>query len=132
MDSRHDGALAAAEPTARILLVDDRPANLRVLEAILEPLRCEVVTATSGQEALRLVLALDVAIILMDVQMPGLDGLETATLIRERERSRHIPIIFLTADIGDQEHVLRGYALGGFDYLRKPFAPEVLRSKVAV
>src|SRR6266513_1633326 len=115
-----------------ILLVDDRPENLLALEAILEPLGQNLLYAHSGEEALRRLLQHEVAIILLDVQMPVLDGFETAMLIKQRERTRHIPIIFVTAISKDDEHVFRGYSAGAVDYVFKPFSPEVLRSKVAV
>ena len=117
---------------ANILLVDDRPDNLLALKAILEPLEQNLLYAHSGEEALRQLLQHDVAIILLDVQMPVLDGFETATLIKRRERTKHIPIIFVTAISKDDEHVFRGYSAGAVDYVFKPFSPEVLRSKVAV
>jgi PAS domain S-box-containing protein len=116
----------------KILLVDDRPQNLLALEAILEPLGQELVEATSGEEALKRLLTMDFAVILLDVQMPGMDGFETATVIKEREKSRHIPIIFLTAISKDEQYVFRGYTVGAVDYISKPFDPNVLRSKVAV
>ena len=115
-----------------ILLVDDRPENLLALEAILEPLGEHLVRATSGDEALRCVLTRDYACILLDVQMPGLNGFDTARLIKARERSRHIPIIFLTAISKEQEYVFEGYQVGAVDYMSKPFQPDILRSKVAV
>jgi signal transduction histidine kinase len=118
-------------PRVKILLVDDRPANLLTLESILEDLGQEIVQATSGKEALRYLLREDVAVILLDVKMPDMDGFETATLIRERERSRHTPIVFLTAH-KDEEHVFRGYYAGAVDFLHKPINAEVLRSKVSV
>ena len=113
-----------------ILLVDDKPENLISLEAILEDLDQNLVRARTGQEALRLVLKQDFAVILMDVQMPGMDGYETATLIRERQQSQNIPIIFLTAIYESEEYVFKGYSVGAVDYLFKPFAPEILHSKV--
>ncbi len=117
---------------ARVLLVDDHPANLLALEAILEPLGQELVKATSGEEALKFLLQRDFAAILMDVQMPGMDGFQTASLIKQRERTRTIPIIFLTALSRDTAHIFKGYAHGAVDYLLKPFDPEILRSKVSV
>ncbi|MDY7227744.1 PAS domain S-box protein [Hyalangium rubrum] len=117
---------------ASILMVDDHPSNLLALEAILEPLGQELVKATSGEEALKFLLQRDFAVILMDVQMPGLDGFQTAALIKQRERTRTIPIIFLTALSRDAAHVFKGYAHGAVDYLLKPFDPEILRSKVGV
>ena len=117
---------------ARILLVDDRPENLLALEAILASLGQELVRATSGEEALRALLADEYAVILLDVQMPGMDGFETAAHIKRRERTRDIPIIFLTAINREPQHAFRGYSTGAVDYLAKPFDPWVLRAKVAV
>ena len=116
--------------TASILLVDDRPANLLALEAILRPLEQRLVVAYSGEEALKRLLQEDFALILMDVEMPDLDGLRTATLIRQRERSRSTPIIFLTAIHGERRAVFQGYQAGAVDYLVKPIEPELLRAKV--
>jgi PAS domain S-box-containing protein len=115
-----------------ILLVDDRQENLVALEAVLAPLGCRLVTATSGSEALKRLLDDDFAVILLDVQMPELDGFETAEYIKRRERTRHIPIIFVTAISKEQHHVFRGYETGAVDYVFKPYDPVVLRSKVAV
>ncbi|HVE78226.1 MAG TPA: ATP-binding protein [Gemmatimonadaceae bacterium] len=115
-----------------ILLVDDRPENLLALEAILEPLGQRLVRALSGAEALRQVLVDDFACILLDVQMPGMNGFETAQLIKSRERSKFIPIIFLTAISKEEEYVFRGYSVGAVDYMFKPFNPDILRSKVMV
>jgi PAS domain S-box-containing protein len=117
---------------AKLLLVDDRPENLLALEAILEPLDADLVRAESGEEALRQLLHEEFAAILLDVQMPGMDGFQTAELIKQRERTRHVPILFLTAISKDAEHVFRGYSAGAVDYLMKPFDPLVLRTKVAV
>ena len=122
----------AAGRRARVLLVDDEPDNLVTLEAVLGPLGRELVRATSGEEALRKLLREEFAVILLDVRMPGLDGFETAALIKRRERTRHVPIIFVTAVSKDTEHVFRGYSEGAVDYLLKPYDPAVLRSKVAV
>jgi PAS domain S-box-containing protein len=115
-----------------ILLVDDRPENLHTLEAVLEPLGFPLVTASSGGEALRLLLAHDFSLILLDVRMPGLDGLETAQLIKGRGRSSEVPIVFLTAARDEVQDIIRGYGIGAVDYVLKPFDPELLRSKVAV
>ncbi len=120
------------EGRARILLVDDRRENLNVLELILGGLDVELVKASSGQEALKLLLDRDVSVILLDVRMPEMDGYETATLIRGRPRSRHVPIIFVTAADMTPEHLSRGYSVGAVDYIFKPIVPEILRSKVAV
>ena len=115
-----------------ILLVDDRSENLLALEAILEPLNQTLVRATSGDEALRKLLLHDFAVILLDVQMPGINGFETARIIKSRERTKYIPIIFLTAISKEEEYVFEGYSVGAVDYLAKPFQPDILRSKVAV
>jgi signal transduction histidine kinase/DNA-binding response OmpR family regulator len=115
-----------------ILLVDDRPENLLALEAILEPLQQNLIRANSGPEALKQVLAREFAVILLDVQMPGMNGFEAAQLIKARERSKHIPIIFLTAISKEEEYVFQGYTVGAVDYLAKPFNPDILRSKVGV
>jgi CheY-like chemotaxis protein len=122
---------AEASP-ARILMVDDRPENLLALDAILHGLGHELVKASSGEEALKRLLAEDFAVILLDVQMPGMDGFETATHIKQRERTRDIPILFLTAIDGEAHQAFRGYAAGAVDYLPKPFDPWVLRAKVTV
>src|SRR5207302_2657093 len=115
----------------KILLVDDTPENLISLEAALDGLGQDLVLARSGMEALRHLLDDDFAAILLDVKMPELDGFQTAELIRSRKRSRHTPILFLTAYKSD-EHLFRGYDMGAVDYLFKPIVPEILRSKVAV
>lgn len=120
------------EQKANILIVDDYPENLLALEAILEDLGQNLLKASSGEEALRYLLKTDVAVILLDVKMPSLDGFETAELIRQREKSRFTPIIFLTGVERSEENMRRGYELGAVDYLLKPFMPEVLRWKVAV
>src|SRR6266478_6685343 len=115
-----------------ILLADDRPEDLLALEAILEPLGQSLVRANSGPEALKQVLVLDFAAILLDVQMPGMNGFEVAEIIKSRERSRTIPIIFLSAISKEESYVYKGYSMGAVDYVFKPFNPDVLRSKVAV
>ncbi len=117
---------------ANVLLVDDRPQNLLALEAILEPLGQTLIRAGSGEEALRCLLEHEVAVILLDVQMPGLDGFATAELIKRRPRTAAIPIIFLTAISKEERHVFQGYDVGAVDYVFKPFDPVVLRSKVGV
>ncbi|WP_424211484.1 response regulator [Streptomyces sp. BI20] len=117
---------------AKILLVDDRPENLLALEAILSALDQSLVRASSGEEALKALLTDDFAVILLDVQMPGMDGFETAAHIKRRERTRDIPIIFLTAINHGPHHTFRGYAAGAVDYISKPFDPWVLRAKVSV
>jgi PAS domain S-box-containing protein len=124
--------LDGPQPPVEILIVDDRPENLLALEAILEPLGQLLVRAHSGDEALRLLLTHDFAMILLDVQMPGINGFETARLIKSRERTKYIPIIFLTAISKDEEYVFEGYSVGAVDYMAKPFQPDILRSKVSV
>jgi PAS domain S-box-containing protein len=122
----------SASSRAKVLLVDDQVENLVALEAVLEPLGQTLVRASSGHEALGHLLRDEFALILMDVQMPDLDGFETAAYIKRREKTRHIPIIFLTAISKELHHVFRGYSAGAVDYVLKPFDPLVLRSKVAV
>ena len=117
---------------AKALLVDDRRENLLALEAILQGLPVEPVAVESGEAALKQLLVEDFAVILLDAQMPNMDGFETAGHIKRRERTRHVPIIFLTAADRDAQLALRGYAVGAVDYLTKPFDPWVLRAKVAV
>src|SRR5262245_55929919 len=114
-----------------ILLVDDNADNLVALRAILEPLGVHLVTASSGRDALRALLKQDFAVVLLDVNMPLIDGFDTAAMIRSRDRSSHTPIIFLTA-YGDEEHLARGYALGAVDFINTPVVPDVLRAKVGV
>src|SRR5262249_2941098 len=114
-----------------ILIVDDLPEKLLVLESVLGELNERIVTARSGEEALRRVLEHEFAVILLDVNMPGMDGLETAALIRKRKKSSLTPIIFLTA-FADEMHAHRGYSLGAVDYILTPVVPEVLRTKVKV
>jgi len=117
---------------ASILLVDDREENLLALEAVLEPLGHRLVAVTSGAAALKELLLDDFACILLDVQMPDLDGYELAELIKRRERSAHIPIVFVTALSHEEQHLYRGYSAGAVDYIFKPIDPNVLRSKVSV
>jgi CheY-like chemotaxis protein len=118
--------------TAKALLVDDRKENLLALEAILQGLPVKSVAVESGEAALKQLLVDDFAVILLDAQMPDMDGFETANHIKRRERTRHVPIIFLTAADRDAQLALRGYAAGAVDYLTKPFDPWVLRAKVSV
>ncbi|MGZ4177422.1 MAG: SpoIIE family protein phosphatase [Solirubrobacteraceae bacterium] len=122
----------AEEQPVGILLVDDHRENLAALRAVLEPLGERLVTADSGEQALRALLREDIAVILLDVRMAGLDGLQTARIIRARPRTRHIPIIFLTAQVSDVEEIALAYATGAVDYVIKPFEPEILRAKVSV
>lgn len=116
----------------RVLAVDDRRENLLALQAILEGLSIEVVSVTNGEDALKQLLVKDFALILLDARMPGMDGFETARHVKQRERTRHIPILFLTAADYDAHMAFRGYQAGAVDYITKPFDPWVLRSKVAV
>ena len=118
---------------AKILVVDDRPDNLISIEAILEKDNYTIVKANSGKAALKILLNdHDFSLILMDVQMPELNGYETATIIYERDKLRNIPIIFITANNYDEDFMFRGYRMGGVDYINKPINPELLRAKVAV
>jgi signal transduction histidine kinase len=121
----------AVDDKINILVVDDVPEKLVSLEVILQELGQNVVTVSSGREALRRLLHEEFAVILLDVNMPGMDGFETAALIRQRKRSEHTPIIFLTA-FSDETHVSEGYSLGAVDYILTPVVPDVLRAKVAV
>jgi CheY-like chemotaxis protein len=117
---------------AKILLVDDRAENLLALEAILSSLDQDLIAVRSGEAAVEAVLSHEFAVILLDVLMPGMDGFETATRIKERSRTPSVPIIFLTAAGAEPEFAFRGYAAGGVDYISKPFDPWVLRAKVSV
>jgi signal transduction histidine kinase len=121
-----------SDDRVNILLVDDQPANLIALEAMLQGLGQNLIKAESGREALRWLLTHEFAVILLDVKMPEMDGFETAELIRQRDKSRHTPILFLTAGDSTQTQAVRGYAVGAVDYLVKPVVPEFVRSKVAV
>jgi signal transduction histidine kinase/DNA-binding response OmpR family regulator len=121
-----------ADELINILMVDDSATNLLALESILQAPDRNLVKASSGDDALRYLLNNDVAVILLDVFMPGIDGLDTAELIRARDKSRNIPIIFLTANSMGGRHLSRGYSLGAVDYIVKPIEPDILRSKVAV
>ncbi|MBI3802973.1 MAG: response regulator [Nitrospirae bacterium] len=115
-----------------VLIVDDQPMNLNALEAMLEGTDCKVVRAHSADEALLLLLQHDFAAIVLDIKMPGVGGIELATLIKQRKRSQHIPILFLTAYMVDQPDVLRGYGVGAVDFLSKPIDAGILRSKIGV
>jgi len=122
----------STQPQASILAVDDDSRSLIALQGLLSDMPLKLVTAKSGDEALRCVVKEDFAVILMDARMPGVDGFEAARLIRERERSRHTPIIFLTSAYEDAPSVTRGYEAGGVDYIVKPLMPEILKSKISV
>ena len=115
-----------------LLLVDDRPENLVALEAVLGNQGLDLVKASSGNDALRFTLKQDFALVLLDVQMPGMDGFETAELMRSNPKTRHLPIIFVTAGMKDLRFQFKGYELGAVDYLTKPFEPHILQSKVKV
>jgi CheY-like chemotaxis protein len=131
----HVGALGTTTTStnqAKILLVDDRADNLLALSAILSSLGHGMVRAHSGEEALKAMLTDEFALVILDVQMPGMDGYATATHIKRRERTRSVPIIFLTASYADPQDAFRGYAAGAVDYITKPFDPWVLRAKVSV
>ncbi|HEY3197806.1 MAG TPA: ATP-binding protein [Nitrospirales bacterium] len=118
-------------PIQNVLLVDDSQQSLLALEAILDGSDCRIVKATSGEEALKHLLGQQFAVILLDIKMAGMDGYETAKLIREREKTRDIPIIFLTSYNKEDAHIAKGYAYGAVDYIIKPVLPETLRSKVS-
>lgn len=116
----------------KILIVDDRPENLLVLESILETLDIEIITSMSGEETLQKVMDDDFTIIILDVQMPGMNGFEIAKYLRGVEKTKYIPIIFVTAISKDEEYIFQGYEVGAVDYLFKPVEPHILKSKVAV
>jgi PAS domain S-box-containing protein len=116
----------------RILIVDDQPRNLDVLEAMLDDVKCTFVRATSADEALLCLMRHDFAALVLDIRMPGMSGIELATLIKQRKRSQHVPILFLTAHSFSEDDVLRGYGVGAVDYLSKPINAEILRSKIGV
>ena len=122
----------SGEGLPRVLMVDDRAENLLALEAILQGMPVQAVGVDSGEAALKQLLRHDFALILLDAQMPDMDGFETARRIKQRERTRGIPIVFLTAADADGHLALRGYAAGAVDYLTKPIDPWVLRAKVSV
>ncbi len=116
----------------KILIVDDQPRNLDVLEAMLDDLDCDLIRATSADEALLALVRNEFAALVLDIKMPGMSGIELATLIKQRKRSQHVPILFLTAHSVNEDDVLRGYGVGAVDYLSKPVNTEILRSKIGV
>jgi PAS domain S-box-containing protein len=124
--------MTATIDAPQILIVDDQPRNLDALEAMLEPIDCITVRALSADEALLSLLRCDFAAIVLDIQMPGMNGLELARLIKQRKRSKDVPILFLTAHMVDESDALQGYGVGAVDYLSKPLNPEILRSKIGV
>src|SRR6266850_1211333 len=122
----------AVDNPVNLLLVDDQPRNLEVLETILQSTEHRLVHATSGEEALLALLNDEFAAIVLDIQMPGMSGIELARLIKQRKRNQHIPILFLTAHFLEDRDILEGYGVGAVDYLTKPINPQILKSKVAV
>ena len=112
----------------QVLIVDDQPRNLDALEAMLSPLDCALVRATSADEALLALLRHDFAAIVLDIKMPGMNGIELAKLIKQRKRSQHVPILFLTAHMLDEDDALKGYGVGAVEYLSKPVNAVILRS----
>jgi len=124
--------LGTAHRLPKVLIVDDRPENLLALEAILQGMPVQTVGVSSGEAALKQLLVDEFALILMDAQMPDMDGFDTARRIKQRERTRYVPIVFLTAVDYNAHLALRGYAAGAVDYLSKPIDPWVLRAKVSV
>jgi CheY-like chemotaxis protein len=123
--------MSDAVPSAKVLVADDRPANVLAIRQVLEPLNHHVVSAASGEEVLRCLLTTEFAVILLDVQMPVMDGFEIAAQIKRREKTRHIPIIFLTAVNQEPRDIFHGYEAGAVDYLTKPVEPWLVRAKVA-
>lgn len=124
------GEVIESTPKANVLLVDDKAENLLALESVLDELGQNLVRANSASEALRHLLLEDFALILLDVQMPGLSGFELAEMIRERERTQHTPIIFISAESVQEQNIFKGYSLGAVDYLTKPVQPDILKTKV--
>src|SRR3954452_16549793 len=124
--------LAAAAEPINILIVDDEPKNLTALETVLDDPSYRLVRAGSADEALLALVAEEFALLVLDIQMPGMNGFELAAMVKQRKKTANIPIIFLTAYYSEDQHVLEGYSSGAVDYLHKPINPTVLRSKVAV
>lgn len=116
----------------KLLLVDDKPNNLIALEAVLSGQGYDLITATSGEEALEVIKMQEVSLVLLDIQMPGMDGYETARRIKETEHGRDVPIIFVTAIFNENPHIKQGYEAGAVDYFTKPFDPDILRLKVGI
>jgi DNA-binding response OmpR family regulator len=132
MTSAYQNVDPAIADEVRVLLVDDQPSNLEVLEAMLDVPDWRLVRARSADEALLALLHEEFAAIVLDIRMPGTSGLELAEVIKQRKRTQHVPILFLTAHLVEERDVLRGYSTGAVDYLTKPVRPEILRSKIAV
>ncbi|MDI3287397.1 response regulator [Polyangium sp. 15x6] len=132
LGAREEDGAKIKLPTPKVLIVDDTPANLLAFEVALEPLGYELVKAASGREALRCLLAMDFSLVLMDVQMPVMNGIETVKLIKQSRRHRYIPILFITAVQRSMSFILEGYETGAVDYVLKPCQPSILRSKVMV
>ncbi len=130
MDMKTENYVLQGEPN--ILIVDDRPENLMAAEKIIKPLHANIYKVESGEEALSLLMEIDFAVLLLDVQMPGMDGFEVATLIRGIKNTRTIPIIFMTALSRDEKFIFEGYEAGAVDYLFKPLEPVILQQKVQV
>src|SRR5258705_6093156 len=118
--------------TPYVLIVDDQPRNLDVLEVMLDGIECVLIRANSAEEALVHIVRHDFAALVLDIKMPGMNGIELATLIKQRKRSQHTPILFLTAHSVNEDDILKGYGVGGVDYLSKPINAEILRSKIGV
>ncbi|MCU0683421.1 MAG: response regulator, partial [Polyangiaceae bacterium] len=131
-ESAPDATVASAERRPGVLLVDDKPANLLALDALVTPLGATTVQALSGEEALARLADDEFALVVLDVQMPGLNGFDTLARLRERERGPKTPVLFVTASSGEAHHVARAYALGAVDFIMKPLDPAVLRAKVTV
>jgi len=124
--------VARLDDDVKVLLVDDEARNLDALESILESSGCILIKALTADQALFAILQNEFAAIVLDIKMPGTDGLELARLIKQRKRSQHVPILFLTAHSLDEQEVLQAYGVGGVDFLSKPINPNILRSKIAV
>src|SRR4030088_1750153 len=116
----------------KVLIVDDQPRNLDVLEVMLGDTDCTLVRAESADEALMCLMRHEFAALVLDIKMPGMNGIELATLIKQRKRSQDTPILFLTAHSVNEDDILKGYGVGGVDYLSKPINAEILRSKIGV
>src|SRR4051812_34003915 len=126
------GTPTAGEGRPRVLIVDDQPRNLDVLEVMLADIECTLVRAVSADEALLCLVRDEFAALVLDIRMPGMNGIELARLIKQRKRSQDVPILFLTAHSANEDDLLRGYGVGAVDYLSKPINAEILRSKVGV